>query len=434
MKKINHKSLILPTLLLTGVLGLSACGTIYSRSTAESVSTVQTMSVVSAEEDSTASVSSDAGTGDTYSEAFSNRDLSGDYETEEAVTISLNGDSAEASSDAVQIDGSTVTITAAGTYILSGTLDDGTIIVNATKDDKVQLVLDGADIYSSDYAAIYVLEADKVFVTLEDGTVNTLTNGGTFTQKDENDVDAVIFAKDDITLNGTGTLQISSPAGSGIVGKDEVTITGGVYEITAGDNAIRAKDSLAIADGSFTITASEDGLHAENSDDDTLGSIYIAGGSFVISVGDDAIHATSTLEIDGGTFDITAAEGLEATVIRINDGDITIAAADDGINAAYKSTVSTPLFEMNGGSLSVTMAAGDTDAIDSNGNIVVNGGTITISAQFAFDCDGTAQKNGGTIIVNGQEVQTIQSQMMGGQMGGQTGGMGPGGMRGGMRR
>ena len=433
MKKINHKSLILPTLLLTGALGLSACGTIYSRSTAESVSTVQTMSVVSAEEDSTASVSSDAGTGDTYSEAFSNRDLSGDYETEEAVTISLNGASAEASSDAVQIDGSTVTITAAGTYILSGTLDDGTIIVNATKDDKVQLVLDGADIYSSDYAAIYVLQADKVFVTLEDGTVNTLTNGGTFTQKDENDVDAVIFAKDDITLNGTGTLQISSPAGSGIVGKDEVTITGGVYEITAGDNAIRAKDSLAIADGSFTITASEDGLHAENSDDDTLGSIYIAGGSFVISVGDDAIHATSTLEIDGGTFDITAAEGLEATVIRINDGDITIAAADDGINAAYKSTVSTPLFEMNGGNLSVTMAAGDTDAIDSNGNIVVNGGTITISAQFAFDCDGTAQKNGGTIIVNGQEVQTIQSQMMGG-MGGQMGGMGPGGMRGGMRR
>ena len=197
-----------------------------------------------------------------------------------------------------------------------------------------------------------------------------------------------------------------------------------IYEIAADNHAIRAKDSLAIADGSFTLYASEDGLHAENSDDDTLGNLYIAGGSFVIQVKDDAIHATTLLQIDGGTFEITAAEGLEATYIQINGGDIQISASDDGVNAAGKSSLYTPTFEMNDGTLTVVMGAGDTDGIDSNGNIVVNGGTINVTGQSSFDCDGSAQYNGGTIIVNGQQVNSIPNQM-GGGMGG-FGGMGGG--------
>ncbi len=370
---------------------------------------------------------------DAYSEAFSKRDLSGEYDSAEAVTISLNGASAAASSESVQISGGSVTITAAGTYILTGSLDDGSVIVDATKEDKVQLVLNGVSIQSSDYAAIYVKQADKVFVTLAEGSVNTLANGGSFAQKDDNDVDAVVFAKDDITFNGVGTLHINAPAGSGIVGKDEVTITAGVYEITANKHAIRAKDSLAIADGSFTLSASEDGLHAENGDDETLGSIYIADGSFSIQVQDDAIHATTLLRIDSGSFNIQAAEGLEATYIQINGGEISIRASDDGVNAARKSSLYTPTFEMNDGSLNVVMGAGDTDGIDSNGNILVNGGTINVTGQSSFDCDGSVQYNGGTIIVNGQQLDSIPNQMIGrGGMGG-NGGFG-GGRGGGKRR
>ena len=141
----------------------------------------------------------------------------------EAVSITLNGSTAQADSDAVTVDGSNITITSEGTYILSGTLDNGSIIVDADKEAKVQLVLNSASIHSDTFAALYVLQADKVFVTLESGTENSLSNGGSFVLIDENEVDAVIYAKDDITFNGTGSLTITSPGGHGIVGKDEGT-------------------------------------------------------------------------------------------------------------------------------------------------------------------------------------------------------------------
>lgn len=357
---------------------------------------------------------------------FSERDLTGAYDGE-PVTISLTGTGAQADSDLVQVSGSTVTITGAGTYILSGTLDNGSIIVDAAREDKVQLVLNDVSVRSDSFAAIYVRQADKVFVTLANGTVNTLSSGG-FTQIDDSKVDGVIYAKDDLTLNGGGTLQITSPAGHGIVGKDEVTITGGSYAIQAAKHAIAAKDSLAVADGSFTLRAGKDGLHAENDDDDTRGNLYIAGGSFDIQANDDAVHANTVLQIDNGSLALTASEGMEGTRIVINGGSISITAADDGVNAAHKSSAYTPTFTMNGGELTVTVGQGDTDAIDSNGNLVINGGTINVTGNSAFDYDGSATYTGGTIIINGQQVDSIPNQMMGGRGGMMGGGMAGGGM------
>ena len=420
MRIMKHKTTILLLVLMAAALILAACGieTVLSQTGAESVS--GTSDTAAAE--STVALS-DSGT--ESSEAFSDRDLSGDYDDDGAVTITLDGTSATASSESVKIDGGTVTVTAAGTYLLSGILDDGTIVVDASKDDKIQLVLDGVTIHSETFAAIYVKQADKVFVTLADGSVNTLTNGSGFQYIDDNKVDGVIFAKDDITLNGGGALTITSPDANGIVGKDEVTITGGTYDITAAKHAIEGKDSIAISDGTLTLNAGEDGLHSENEDDESKGNIYIAGGTFVITVGDDAIHANTLLQIDGGTLTITGAEGLEATYVQINGGNISISASDDGVNAAHKSSIYTPTFEMNDGTLTIVMGAGDTDGVDSNGNIVINGGTIDVTGQSTFDYDGTAQYNGGTIIVNGEQIDYIPNQMMGGGMG-DFGGMGGG--------
>ncbi len=359
---------------------------------------------------------------------FSERDLSAEYD-DETVTVSLTGSGAAADSDKVSVTGSTVTVTGSGTYLISGTLDNGSIVVDAGKEDKVQLVLNGVSIRSDFYAAIYVKQADKVFITSAEETDNTLSNGG-FTQLDDSNVDAVIFAKDDITFNGAGSLTINSPAGHGIVGKDEVTVTGGVYTVTSAKCAIRANDSIAIADGAFTLTAGTDSLHAENDEDDTQGNIHIAGGTFTIKANDDAVHANSLLRIDGGSFEITGAEGLEATYIQINGGDISIGASDDGMNAARKSSAYTPTVEITGGSLTIVMGAGDTDGVDSNGDLIISGGTVNVTGQSAFDYDGTATFTGGTVIVNGQQVDSIPNQMMGGGMpGGMQDGM-PGGGRG----
>ena len=172
--------------------------------------------------------------------------------------------------------------------------------------------------------------------------------------------------------------------------------------------------------------AGADGLHAENSDDETLGNILIAGGSFEIQAADDAVHANTLLRIDSGSFDITAAEGLEATYIQINGGSIRISASDDGINAARKSSAYTPTVEITGGEIEVSMGAGDTDGVDSNGDLIIRGGTVSVTGNSAFDYDGTASYTGGTVIVNGQQVDSIPNQMMGGRggmMGGNPGDM-----------
>ena len=198
---------------------------------------------------------------------FSDRDLAGTFDESEAVTIRLSGDSAVCDSAAVTINGGQITIGAEGVYLLSGTLTDGQIVVDAGDTDKVQLVLSGAAISSSTSAAVYALEADKVFLTLADGTENTLSNGGTYTDIDDNNIDAVVFAKTDLTLNGSGSLTINAQAGHGAVSKDELTITGGSYTITAASHGLSGKDSIAIADGSFTITSGKDGIHSENTDD-----------------------------------------------------------------------------------------------------------------------------------------------------------------------
>ena len=188
------------------------------------------------------------------SEMFTERDLADDYDESAAETITLSGTSAETSaSSGVSIDGSTITITAEGVYVVSGTLSDGQIIVDAEDSAKVQIVLKGAEITSKTSAAIYVKSADKVFITLADGSENTLSNGGSFANIDENNIDSVIFSKDDLTLNGSGSLTVTSPAGHGIVSKDDLRITGGSYTITAASHGMTANDSVRIAGGNFTL-------------------------------------------------------------------------------------------------------------------------------------------------------------------------------------
>lgn len=395
-------------ILLVGVMLLTACGTSgvsvnENKTTASEVNQAATTENLEMEE---------------ASDYFSDKDLSTDIDMSEAIYISMSGNTIQANSDKVSVDGQTLTIKEEGCYILSGELEDGMVIIDAASDEKIDLVLDGVSINSKSFAPIYIKEADKVFITLSDGKENKLTNGGDFTQIDDNKVDAVIYSKNDITLKGSGTLVIESPSGHGIVGKDEVTITGGNYTITCAKTAIKANDLIAIADGSFTLNANSDGLHSENDEDESLGNIYIKNGSFDINAGDDGIHATTTLVIDGGSMNIKAVEGLEATNITINDGDIYIEASDDGINASRKSSLYDIKITFNGGNTTIVMGEGDTDGVDANGDIEINGGTIDVTGNSAFDFDNSGVLNAGTVTVNGEVITELTNQMMGGGPGG----------------
>lgn len=261
-------------------------------------------------------------------ELFSSRDMEVGYDENESVKIELKGTSGSCDSDAVQVTDGSITIMDEGTYILSGTMTDGMIIVDVEDSDKVQLVLDNADISCATSAAIYVKNADKVFITTTADSQNTLINGGEYEAIDDNNIDGVIFSKADLTLNGQGTLNIKANAGHGIVSKDDLVLTSGTYNITAEKHGLQGKDCLSIADGTYTIECGTDGLHTD-------GDLDIVNGTFQIKSGDDGMHADAALTIYDGKIDITESyEGIEGKTIDIIDGDISVVSSDDGLNAA----------------------------------------------------------------------------------------------------
>lgn len=332
---------------------------------------------------------------------FTDRDLEQIVDTSEAKTYTVKDDE-------------NITITEEGIFVITGNAKNTSIIVNTDDDSKVQLVLSNLTIANDSNPCIYVKNADKVFVTITGS--NSLTVSGTFTSDGTTNLDAVIFSKDDLVINGTGTLNVSS-TDNGITSKDDLKITGGTINISCTSDGLEANNSIAIKDGTITINSKKDGLHAEYGDDDSVGFIYISGGTLNITASDDAIHAITVVETDGGKITIDSREGIEGTYIQINDGTINITASDDGINAGAKSDSYKPTIEINGGNITINMGPGDTDAIDSNGDLYINGGTLDIKAQSPFDYDGTAEYNGGMIIVNGEETNEITNQTMGGRGG-----------------
>lgn len=331
---------------------------------------------------------------------FTERDLTLTPDLSDVQTITLS-------------DNSNVSVTEEGIYYLTGTAENFTVTVEADDNAKIQIVLENADIKNENFPVIYVKSADKCFITPL--SENTLSVSGEFTADGDTNTDAVIYSKEDLVLNGTGTLTIDSPYGNGISAKDDFKAAGGTYNISCASDGIEVNDSISICGGEFNITSQKDAVHCENSDDNTLGSVFIENGTFNLNAASDGIQATTTLQIDGGNFNISAAEGFESTYIQINDGNIYIESYDDGINATYKSTAFDVMIEFNGGNTVILMGSGDTDGIDANGSITVNGGTIDVTGNSSFDCDGNAQYNGGTIIVNGTQVDSIPQSMMGGK-------------------
>lgn len=336
------------------------------------------------------------------SDLFSGRDLEAGYDEAKSVSVQLSDDGSVCESDAVLVEGSTVTIADEGTYVLSGTLTDGMVVVAAEDTDKVQLVLDGVFISNSESAALYILSADKVFVTAAAGSENIMENRGNYTAIDENKIDAVVFAKSDLTFNGAGKLTVTANAGHGIVSKDDLVFTGGTYEITSADHGISGKDSVRIADGSYQIVSGKDGIHAENAEDADKGFVFIADGTFEIISEQDGISAGSWMQIEDGDYAITTGGGSAAAKNQ-NAQERMSADREGKAAAAEKDSVSRK--GIKAGAQMILKAGTYTldtedDALHSNGTITVRGGAYTLaSGDDGIHADGSVLISGGSLDI-----------------------------------
>ena len=331
---------------------------------------------------------------------FTTRDLDGTYDSTSAVSVTL-ADNATAEANGVTVSGNTVTITAEGVYVFTGSLSDGQIVVD-TDDAKVQIVLNGVSITNSSSAAIYVKDADKVFITTAEGSENSLSSTGEFVQTDDNNIDGTVFSKSDLTVNGRGSLAIASAYGAGIVSKDDLKLTGGTVDITAATHAVEGKDSVRIADGIYNLTAGKDGIHSENTDDADKGFVYIAGGTVNITASGDGIDAEYILQQDGGTINIVTAGGArnaDAVAQQMGFGDYASSSTEtDEETASTKGIKSDTVIIINGGALSLDSTD---DAMHTNGDIYINGGEIFIeSGDDGIHADSNVSIAAGSLNIN----------------------------------
>ncbi|MCB8981829.1 MAG: carbohydrate-binding domain-containing protein [Ardenticatenaceae bacterium] len=356
------------------------------------------------------------------------------WDSSNETEISLSGDAIGVTGQGVTVNGSVATITAAGTYTLSGTLADGQIVVDTESEETVHLILNGVSINSSTSAAINIAKAEEVVIMLADGSENYLADATTyvFASADEDEPNAALFSKTDLTIFGNGTLTVQGNYNDGIASKDGLIIASGTITVTAVDDGIRGKDYLLVKDGTLTINAQGDGLKADNEEDTTLGYISIEAGSFNITAGGDAIQAATDVLISDGQFtiatgggsssyfdDISSAKGIKAAVnLNIENGTFVINSADDAVHSNASMVINNGTF---------TVATGD-DGFHADATLTINNGIINITGSY----EGIEST---VITINGGDIQVVSSDdginVADGSGAGNNFGGGPGGAPGG---
>jgi hypothetical protein len=380
--KTNHTKKIIMLALLCGIV-LPGCQSLTSTENAAS-STTSTPAAATAAANTAAPA---ALTPVTYSQA----DEYSDWKTENPVYIELSAAGANIQGSGAQGKDRTVTITAAGTYVLSGQWEQGQVVVEAPKEEKVRIVLNGVEIHSKEGSALYVKQADKVFVSLPEGTKNVLTDAAEYKAVDAatSEPNAALFSKEDLTLNGTGELTVRGNYNNGITSKDDLKITGGRISVYAADDGIQGKDVVGVKQGTLTIEAKGDGIKATNDTDAAKGLVSIDAGTFTIKAGRDGIQAVTSVLVAGGTFNISSGGGSASAPVKTGDNGggmrgpgaaapapaaTTTAAAETESGKAIKA--GTDLL-IAGGSFQIDSAD---DAIHSNKAVTIAGGDLTITS------------------------------------------------------
>jgi hypothetical protein len=332
-----------------------------------------------------------------------------DWNEEDVIQIVFNGDSVTGSGDGVSIAGQLVTITKAGTYSLSGTLNDGQVMVDSSDDEVVRLILNGVDLSSSTSAPISISQAGSAALVLAQGTENRVTDAATyvFASTEEDEPNAAVFSKADLTILGEGSLIVNGNFNDGIASKDGLLITGGIISVTAVDDGIRGKDYLSVTDGNITLNTGGDGLKSDNEEDTAKGFIAISGGVFSITAGGDAITAQTDVTISAGEFSLVSGGGAGAQItedlsakgikglvnVNIDGGTFVINAADDGVHSNANIVI-------NAGNLSV--ASGD-DGMHADATLTINGGFIDVSESYEGLESALITINDGEIHINSSD-------------------------------
>jgi hypothetical protein len=307
------------------------------------------------------------------------------WDSTTVIPIILSGNSIQVDSPCVIVNGSLATIAAPGTYHISGTLTDGQLVVNSPEEGIVRLIFGGTSINCSNSAPVYIQNASRVLISLEDSTENALSDGSSYVfDTDEDEPNAAIFSKEDLTIDGNGSLTVHGNYNDGIASKDGLLIKSGTLSITAADDGIRGKDYLIVEDGSITINAGGDGMKSDNDEDASEGYIMIGRGTFNITAGGDAIQALADVDITDGEFILSSGGGSGGYAVSsakgIKAGDnLTIQAGDFTVNSADDAIHSNNTVDIYGGIISIS--SGD-DGIHADYDLTVSGGEIDIARSY----------------------------------------------------
>lgn len=382
----NLKKIMASLLVASTVLG--ACSSKAATSASDSTSVSDNDSSSAQVENLATSSSSATETLDNYYGTYEEEDLDASYDEDSATKITL-GATSEVTGDGATVADQVVTITAAGTYVVSGTLTDGQLVVNVGKEDKVHLILDGVDITNTSGPAIDIEQGEKIITTLAPDSENTLADGENYELSDgETEPDATFYSKEDLVINGSGSLTVTGNYSNGIRSKDDLILISGTYNVTAQNNAIKGKDSVAIRGGDYTLTTTAgDGIQANNAEDAEKGYVAIDGGSFAITSGQDAIQAETNLSLQNAQMTLQTAEGADSTNLDAEGsykglkagGALVVASGNYELNTADDALHADDTVAINGGTITAT--TGD-DGIHGDNSVTINEGTVTISQSY----------------------------------------------------
>lgn len=332
---------------------------------------------------------------------FDDEDADASYDASSATNITLEDVDTKVAGSGASFSDGTVMITAEGTYILSGSLD-GTIVVDAPDEALVRLVFDGVTLTNDTSAPVNIKSADKTVLILADGSTNTVSDADTYLEQDaEDEPNAAIFSKDDLSVTGSGSLTVTGNYNHGISSKDDLIITGGTYDITAAGDALRGNDGVAVLTGSFKLSAGDDGIQSNTEDEADKGYVVLAGGSFTIGAMQDGIQAARDLMIADGSYAIrTGAGSTNASTSTYAGGKPGAAASDTGSgddSSSMKGLKAAASLTVTGGTFTIDA---EDDAVHSNDSITIGGGTFTIqTGDDGFHADGTTKIMDGVITI-----------------------------------